>query len=105
MNDDYSLDKINEIVLTHELTNKACLFCEKMEGFLIIKFLSNNIPLGFQINCCKNDCNMTAHLLCAYLNGIYFSVKISNDFKICDKEDIKQLRIQMFCNSHSPHPV
>lgn len=32
----FSLDRINEVVLTHELTNRACPFCEKMEGFTLI---------------------------------------------------------------------
>lgn len=56
--------------------------------------------IGFQFNCCKKDCKMMAHLLCAYLNGVYFNLQIVDDKP--HKNGFKHLRVEMFCSQHCP---
>lgn len=43
---------------------------------------------------------MSAHLLCAYLNGIYFQLEVVDD----QKADInyRKIIVNLFCLSHSP---
>jgi len=41
-----------------------------------------------------------AHLLCAYLNGIYFNLQILDEKS--EKEGFKQLIVEMYCPHHTP---
>lgn len=62
--------------------------------------------IGFQLNCKKKDCPMSAHLLCAYLNGIYFELSTLTDEGDSENEkEYKLIKSDLYCLSHTPNYI